>query len=100
MIARVDSRTTTERGQKIELAIDIMHCHLFDKETELTILDGEGTKAYVPEKELERLAAGEAVPGAPVVKEKKPLFGFLKKKKTEEKPAEETTEENKSEDNK
>ena len=100
MIARVDSRTTTERGQKIELAIDIMHCHLFDKETELTILDGEGTKAYVPEKELERLAAGEAVPGAPVVKEKKPLFGFLKKKKTEEKPAEETTEENKSEDDK
>ena len=100
MIARVDSRTTTERGQKIELAIDIMHCHLFDKETELTILDGEGTKAYVPEKELERLAAGEAVPGAPVVKEKKPLFGFLKKKKAEEKPAEETAEENKSEDDK
>ena len=100
MIARVDSRTTTERGQKIELAIDIMHCHLFDKETELTILDGEGTKAYVPEKELERIAAGEAVPGAPVVKEKKPLFGFLKKKKAEEKPAEETAGEDKTEDNK
>ena len=57
MIARVDSRTSTERGQHIELALDVMHCHLFDKETELTILEGEGTKAYVPVKELERLAA-------------------------------------------
>jgi len=97
MIARVDSRTTTERGQKIELAIDIMHCHLFDKETELTILSGEGTKAYVPERELERIANGEAIPGAPVVREKKPLFGFLKKKKAAE-PAEETAVEEKTEE--
>ena len=56
LIAKVDSRTTTERDQEIELAIDIMHSHLFDKETELTILDGEGTKAYVPVVELERKA--------------------------------------------
>ena len=84
MIARVDSRTTTEREQRIELAIDIMHCHLFDKETELTLLEGEGTKAYVPEKELERIASGEVIPGAPVVKEKKNLFGFLKKKKADD----------------
>ena len=56
MIARVDSRTKTERGQRIALAIDAMHSHLFDKETELTILEGEGTKAYVPVKELERQA--------------------------------------------
>mgnify|MGYP004641250267 CR=1 FL=1 len=84
MIARVDSRTTTERDQRIELAIDIMHCHLFDKETELTMLEGEGTKAYVPEKELERIASGEVIPGAPVVKEKKNLFAFLKKKKTDD----------------
>ena len=63
MIARVDSRTTTERGQKIKLAIDIMHSHLFDSETELTILEGEGTKAYVPQKELDRIAAGEIIPG-------------------------------------
>ncbi len=63
MIARVDSRTSTERGQKIKLAIDIMHSHLFDSETELTILEGEGTKAYVPQKELDRIAAGEIIPG-------------------------------------
>ena len=59
MIAKVDSRSTTERDQIVELAIDIMHSHLFDKETELTILEGEGTKAYVPVKELERRAAAE-----------------------------------------
>ena len=90
MIARVDSRTTTERDQRIELAIDIMHCHLFDKETELTMLEGEGTKAYVPEKELERIASGEVIPGAPVVKEKKNLFAFLKKKKTDDVKAEDS----------
>ena len=54
MIARVDSRSVTERDQVVNLAIDVNHIHLFDKETELTILDGEGTKAYVPEVELER----------------------------------------------
>ena len=59
LIAKVDSRTTTERDQTIELAIDIMHSHLFDKETELTILEGLGTKAYVPVVELERRAKEE-----------------------------------------
>ncbi len=81
MIARVDSRTTTERGQRVKLAIDIMHSHLFDKETELTILEGEGTKAYVPEKELERRANAVDAP----VEEKKKSFvetitGIFKKK--------------------
>ncbi len=56
MIAKVDSRSKTERDQIIELGIDIMHSHLFDKESELTILEGEGTKAYVPVVELERRA--------------------------------------------
>ena len=74
MIARVDSRTKTERGQRISLAIDAMHCHLFDKETELTILLGEGTKAYVPEKEQARLAALEAA-GETEQPKKKSLFG-------------------------
>lgn len=81
MIARVDSRTTTERGQHIQLAIDIMHSHLFDKETELTILEGEGTKAYVPEKELERRANA---PEQPVEEKKKgfaaTISGIFKKK--------------------
>ena len=38
LIARVDSRSVTERGQVIDLGIDINHIHMFDKETELTLL--------------------------------------------------------------
>ena len=90
MIARVDSRTTTERGQKIQLAIDIMHSHLFDKETELTILEGEGTKAYVPVKELERRANAPAE--EPVEKKKgfAAISGLFKKKNKAEKVEEKT----------
>ena len=58
MIAKVDSRSTTEAEQQVALGIDILHTHLFDKETELSILEGEGTKAYVPTVELERIANG------------------------------------------
>ena len=59
MIAKVDARTTTVADQQIKLGVDIIHTHLFDKETELSILEGEGTKAYVPVVELERLANQE-----------------------------------------
>ena len=88
MIARVDSRTTTERGQKIKLAIDIMHSHIFDKETELTILEGEGTKAYVPVVELERQeqARKEAAEN-PNAGAKGNFFSKLLKKKAKDEPA-------------
>ena len=56
IIAKVDSRSTTQVDEMVNLGVDIIHAHLFDKETELSILEGEGTKAYVPEVELERLA--------------------------------------------
>ncbi len=59
MIAKVDSRSTTTADQIVTLGVDIIHTHLFDKETELSILEGEGTKAYVPTLELERIANGE-----------------------------------------
>ena len=87
LTAKVDSRSKTERDQVIELAIDIMHSHLFDKETELTILKGEGQPAYVPVVELQRRAerAAEAA-NAP---EKAPskignFFGKMGKKKDKE----------------
>ena len=60
LTAKVDSRSTTDRDQKIEIAIDIMHTHLFDKETEFTILEGEGQKAYVPAVENARKKARDA----------------------------------------
>ncbi len=36
--AKVDSRSTTKAGDKIKVALDIIHCHLFDAENEITIL--------------------------------------------------------------
>ena len=38
LIARVDSRSATKPGQRVELVLDVNHCHIFDKETEITIL--------------------------------------------------------------
>ena len=38
LIAKVDSRSTTKINDVINVAVDVMHCHLFDKETETTIL--------------------------------------------------------------
>ena len=60
MVAKVDARSKISANQKAVLGVDILHSHLFDKETELSILEGEGTKAYVPVVELERLAKLEA----------------------------------------
>ncbi len=89
MIAKVDSRSKTERDQVIELGIDIMHSHLFDKESELTILEGEGTKAYVPVVELERRAqrAKEEAEKANAPKTPKFPFGKKKEKKVENETA-------------
>ena len=65
-----------------------MHSHLFDKETELTILDGEGTKAYVPVVELERQeqARKEAAEN-PNAGAKGNFFSKLLKKKAKDEPA-------------
>ena len=106
MIAKVDSRSKTERDQVVELAIDIMHSHLFDKETELTILEGEGTKAYVPVVELQRQEEKRKYAEEhPEEAEEKPkffgLFGKKKKAKVEapvEAPAEEKAEETPAEE--
>ena len=38
LIAKVDSRSQTKAGDIVKVAVDVMHCHLFDKETETTIL--------------------------------------------------------------
>ena len=56
MIARVDSRSKSKAGEKIDIAIDLDHCHIFDKETEITILArDEANKA-----EIEALQAKRA----------------------------------------
>ncbi len=38
LIAKVDSRSITAAGQIIDIAININHCHIFDKDTEVTIV--------------------------------------------------------------
>ncbi len=38
LIAKVDSRSTTVANSTIDVALDMRHIHLFDKETEVTIL--------------------------------------------------------------
>ena len=60
LIARVDSRSKTEKGQRVKLVVDIEHAHLFDKETEMSIVarDAEAKKAYLAQKAA---AAEEAV---------------------------------------
>ena len=59
MIAKVDGRSTTQMGDVVRLAFDVDHIHLFDKETELSMLTGEGQLAYVPE--YERATGTKAV---------------------------------------
>ncbi len=39
MIAKIDPRSNAQRDEIIKLAFDVNHIHLFDKETELTLLN-------------------------------------------------------------
>ena len=38
LTAKVDSRSATKAGDTVKIALDIEHCHIFDKDTEVTIL--------------------------------------------------------------
>ncbi len=38
LIAKVNNRSTTTAGMTVKLALDMSHSHLFDKETEITLL--------------------------------------------------------------
>ncbi len=91
LIAKVDSRSVTKAGDIVKVAVDVMHCHLFDKETETTILarseDGKAELLALlarREEEEQKKAAEEAKKlaieeeKARVKMEKK--FAFLSKK--------------------
>ena len=57
LIARVDSRSATKIGQRIQIALDVNHCHIFDKETEITILArNQENKAEIEELQAKRQA--------------------------------------------
>ncbi len=57
LTAKVDSRSETKAGDVAKLAIDIAHCHLFDKDTEITILArSEENKAEIEALQAKRVA--------------------------------------------
>ena len=68
MVAKVDSRSQTKSGDIIDIALDIDHCHVFDKETEVTILardeankvEIEALQAKREEEEAEKAAIAAA----------------------------------------
>ena len=112
LVAKVDARAAVKRGDVIKMLVDVQHCHLFDKETEMTIVarDKESKKAYLENKAEEAAKAeaaaeaGEAAPAAEAAapaetetKETKNVFkNLFKKKEKAEKP--ETKEEEKTEE--
>ena len=55
LIAKVDSRSTTVANTVIKVGLDMRHCHLFDKETEVTILaKDEENKAAIEQLQAKR----------------------------------------------
>ena len=104
LTAKVDSRSSSKAGDNIKIAIDIIHCHLFDKETEVTILardeenkaEIEALQAKREEEEAakaaaaaEKLAAEEAKAAAEAEKQRLKMEKKLAKKNKVEAPAEE-----------
>ncbi|MBP5194280.1 MAG: sn-glycerol-3-phosphate ABC transporter ATP-binding protein UgpC, partial [Clostridia bacterium] len=70
IVAKVGSDSNAYRNQRLKLAVDAMHVHLFDKETELAVLEGEGEKAYVPGIENIRRTVRAALEGYFAAEEK------------------------------
>ena len=66
LIAKVDNRSTSVAGTKVDIAIDVDHIHLFDKETEITLLardvdDKANIKELQARREDEEAAKAEAL---------------------------------------
>ena len=55
LVAKVDSRSTTVIDTVVKVGLDMRHCHLFDKETEITLLAvDEANKAAIEELQAKR----------------------------------------------
>ncbi len=111
LTAKVDSRSTTKAGDTINVALDIVHCHIFDKNTEITILarseenkaeiealqtkreEEEAAKAVA---EAQKLAEEEAKAAALAEKQRlkreRKLFGKAKEEPVTEDATEEVSE--------
>ena len=51
MVAKIDSRSNVGRGEVVELAIDARHIHIFDSETEMSLLARDEGYEITPENE-------------------------------------------------
>ncbi len=61
LVAKVDARSSTKANTEATIAIDVMHCHIFDKETEVTILaKDEEQKAELYDLQQKAIAQKEA----------------------------------------
>ena len=119
LIAKVDSRSTSVAGTKVDIAIDVEHIHLFDKETEVTLLardldDKANIKALQSRREDEEAAKAEALAlkaaeeeakAAELLEKKRAkaerlakIFGKGKKAEDAEEAVEEVAEETKDEE--
>ena len=49
MVAKISSRATVQLGQQVKLAFDARHIHLFDGETEATLLERDEHYDVIPE---------------------------------------------------
>ncbi len=91
LTAKVDSRSTTKAGDTVKVALDIEHCHLFDKETEITLLarskENKGEIEALQQAKAEEVEAKAAAEAAKAAEEaakpaKKSFFSKFKIKKS------------------
>ncbi len=69
LTAKVDSRSLSKAGDNIKIALDVIHCHLFDKETEVTIIArDEANKAEIEALQAKREAEEQAKAAAAAAK--------------------------------
>ena len=56
VVAKVDSRSTTKAGDKVKVALNVAHCHLFDKATEITLF----ARSLEEKEQIEAMQAAKA----------------------------------------
>ncbi len=61
-IAKVDGRSTVVAGTVVKLGLDMLHCHMFDAETEMTIVARNAEEKEAFEAAKAELAAKEEAP--------------------------------------
>ena len=94
LIAKADSRTTIKAEEMATLTIDVNHCHLFDKETEITIFaKDEANKAEIEalqaKREEEEIKKAELEAEGIAAEEAKAALKLEKKTKKNKKASEE-----------